>query len=166
MTGETRTMPANEHVPLEKTADLVSVLENLQQYFVVFDGEGPPPKPPFALYFGDAPFTQQYGFVVRCGLRAEPVSMSCLDEAGSGNEAPAPFFGEPCQRQNALFHHPVTGEMIEVLNAGCARFWIEFEFGKWLLPKINDSLNILDPAIAELADRAFSIKFAQGFHLF
>ena len=35
--------------------------------------------------------------------------------------------------------------LMEVANASCGGFWIEFEFGRWLLPKIDDSLEILDP---------------------
>lgn len=89
--------------------------------------------------------------------------MSCLGDEQTGKEVP--FFGEPCLRQDATFRHPVTGELIEVANAGCSRFWVEFEFGKWLLPKINTSLNILDPSIAAMAQESFSTAFAQGFHL-
>jgi len=43
---------------------------------------------------------------------------------------------------------------------------VEFEFGKWLLPKIDDSLNVLNPSIAAMADQAFSTTLKQGFHSF
>lgn len=166
MTGETRStsIPVTERVTLENITDLAATLAPLQQYFVALDGEGPPALPPFTLYAEDAPFTQNYGFVVRCCLKAEPVSMSCLGGEQTGNEMP--FFGQPCSRQDALFRHPFTGKLIEVANAGSARFWVEFEFGKWLLPKIVDSLNILDPAISNMAEQVFAIKFAQGFHMY
>ena len=90
--------------------------------------------------------------------------MSDLDDEETGCDVP--FFGKPCGKQSrtALFRHPLTGALIEVANASCARFWVEFEFGKWLLPKIDDSLNILDPAITDLTDQCFGLAFAQGFH--
>jgi hypothetical protein len=33
--------------------------------FVALEGQGPPRLPPFALYSNDAPFTENYGFIVR-----------------------------------------------------------------------------------------------------
>jgi hypothetical protein len=58
------------------------------------------------------------------------------------------------------------GALIEVASASCSRFWIEFEFGRWLLPNIESSLDILDPAITKLAAESFRLSFAQGFHHF
>jgi hypothetical protein len=164
LTGEVRSMPVNDRISIERLADLRSAIGSPQQYFVSLEGEGPPRTPAFPLYFEDAPFTKTYGFMLRCRLMPEPVSMSRLGDEQTGKEVP--FFGQPSSRRDALFRHPVSGELIEVSNAGSARFWVEFEFGKWLLPEINDSLNILNPAIAELAERVFSISFKQGFHSF
>jgi hypothetical protein len=165
LTGETRSIPANDRVSLESTASLVSAIGTLQQYFVALEGQGPPALLPFELYLNGAPFTESYGFIVRCRLRGEPVSMSDLAGEQTGDDIPS--FGEPCGRPHAtgLFRHPVTSERIEVVNAGCARFWLEFEFGKWLLPKIANSLNILDSAIVGLANNSFGLEFAQGCHL-
>ena len=164
LTGEVKSMPVNDRIPIERPAGLVSTIATSQQYFVSLEGEGPPRTPAFPLYFEDAPFTKTYGFMVRCRLMPEPVSMSCLGDEQTGKEVP--IFGEPSSRRDALFRLPVSGELIEVSNAGSARFWIEFEFGKWLLPKIDDSLNILNPLIAALAEEAFSLTFKQGFHSF
>jgi hypothetical protein len=165
LTGETKSIPANDRVNLESTTDLAPIIEALPQYSVVLDGQGPPRLSPFPLYSNDALFTQKYGFIVCCRLRAEPVSMSDPGEERTGSEVP--FFGKPCATDDAtgLFHHPVTGNLIKVANAGCARFWLELEFGKWLLPKIDDSLAILNPAIVTLAGESFALEFAQGLHL-
>jgi hypothetical protein len=57
-----------------------------------------------------------------------------------------PCFGEPCAsktRRTGIFHHPCTGALIEAPNAGCARFWIALEFGRWIFPNIEGSLNVL-----------------------
>ena len=164
LTGEVKSTPLNDRVPVEHPGDLASAIGTLQQYFVSLDGQGPPRVPPFRVYYENSLFTKTYGFVIRCHLKLQPVSMSDLGDGQTGKEVP--FFGEPCSRRDALFRHPVSGELIEVSQAGCARFWVEFEFGKWLLPKIDDSLSILDPSIAAMADQAFSTTFKQGFHSF
>jgi hypothetical protein len=164
MTGEARSIPAHERAALKGINDLPSAIGNLQEYFVNIDGEGPPRVPAFPLYVEDAPFTGTYAFAVNCCLKPEPVSMSCL--ADNLMDSDVPLFGQPCSRRDALYCHPATGAVIEVASVGSARFWVEFEFGKWLTPKIGDSLNILDPSILATADHAFSARFSQGFHLF
>jgi hypothetical protein len=164
MTGETRSFPANDRVTVKSTADLAPTIDVLQHYYVALEGQGPPRLPPFPLYFEDAPVTRNYGFTAACCLRPEPVSMSDLGDEQTEGEIPS--FGEACTalRGTALFRHPATEELIEVTDAGCARFWVEFEFGKWLLPHIGSSLEILDPTITELATVSFALPFAQGFH--
>lgn len=166
LTGETKSFPANDRVPLMSTAELAPTIAALQQYYVALEGQGPPRLRPFPLCSNNSPFTGSYSFTVGCSLRAEPVSMSDLGDERPENEEPS--FGEACRgsSRTGLFRHPVTGELIEVPNASCARFWVELEFGKWLLPKIGSSLDILDPAISKHASESFGVPFAQGFHHF
>jgi len=164
LTGEANQIPLNDRVPIENPSDLPSHIADLEEYYVALAGEGPPRTPPFPVYYEDSPFTKTYSFAVRCFLKPRPVSMSDLGDERIGEEMP--FFGQRSSRRDALFRHPVSGELIEVSNAGSARFWVEFEFGKWLLPKITDSLNILDHSIDAMADQAFSVFFRQGFHTF
>jgi hypothetical protein len=161
LTGAKKSFPANDRIVFESTSDLVPLIGTLQQYAVMLDGEGPPPLSPFPLYFNDFPFTENYGYAVRCVVRPKPVSMSDV----SAEEISS--FGEPCGTDGraGLFRHPVSNELIEVEGAGCARFWIEFEFGKWLLPQINHSLAILDSRIVALASASFGLEFSQGIHL-
>jgi len=167
-TGETTTIPAKDSVPLDSTAELGRIIGTLDEYVVAMDGQGPPTLPAFPLYVNGVPFADgdTYGFSVRCCVEAQPVSMSNLDDEETEHDLP--FFGEPCRKRSgsALFRHPLTSVLLEVANASCARFWVEFEFGRWLLPKIDDSLEILDPAITGLANRCFGLEFAQGFHHF
>lgn len=163
-TGEVKSFPANDRVPLNNTADLASTIEALQQYWVAIEGQGPPRLPPFSVYARGFLFTGNYGYAVRCCLRPQSVSMS--DPGDEQIENGAVVFGSPCGTGKgvAVFCHPSTNEVIEVANASCARFWVELEFGKWLLPSIGNSLNILDPAITDLAAVSFGLPFAQGFH--
>jgi hypothetical protein len=66
------------------------------------------------------------------------------------------------EKRNGIFRNPKTGAAIEVQNAACARFWIEFQFGKWLFPKIGDSLDLLRPSILAVASDIFRTSLAQG----
>src|SRR5207245_383105 len=102
---------------------------------------------------------------VHCCLRQEVVSTSEWH-----NEVPVKrqveFFSRPCSSKNRLgiFHSPKTLKVIEVPKAGCARFWIEFEYGKMLFPRIEDSLDLIEPRIVQAAQSDFEIKFVQGCH--
>jgi hypothetical protein len=166
LTGGIRTIPGKEIVALDSAANLGGIISALDQYVLAMEGHGPPTLPAFPLYVNGAHFANNYAFSVHCCVEAGPVSMSDLGDEPSGNEVPV--FGESCRKQSGtgLFRHPITSALIEVANASCDRFWIEFEFGKWLLPKIDDSLNILNPAITGLANECFGLVFAQGFHHF
>jgi hypothetical protein len=58
---------------------------------------------------------------------------------------------------------PLTMRTIKVAGAGCARFWIEVEFGKWLCPLIEgERLDLVDKAFLQTARDAFGMDFAQG----
>jgi hypothetical protein len=154
LTGAKTSFPAHDYIALESTVGLSPLIGTLSEYEVTLDGHGPPETPPFALHTNGSPFTGNYGFVLRLCVRPEPVAMS------------DPHGGERVERnQSAVFRHPVTGKVNEVVQAGRARFWTEFEFGKWLLPKIDESLEILNPAIVSGAQRSFELRFAQGLRL-
>jgi len=167
LTGEIITIPGKELIAVDSSANISRVVSSLDQYEVAMEGQGPPTLPAFPMYdLNGAAFVDTYGFSVRCCVEAQPVSMSNLGDEETGDDLP--FFGEPCRKPSgsALFRHPLTSVLMEVANASCARFWVEFEFGRWLLPKIDNSLEILNPAITGLANRCFGLEFAQGFHHF
>jgi hypothetical protein len=75
-----------------------------------------------------------------------------------------PGFGEPWNGESTIgiFTNPWTGEAIEVPNAASARFWIEFEFGKFIYPRIDKSFDVFDPRLVEKAEECFQTKFVQG----
>jgi hypothetical protein len=183
-TGETLTIPVHRYTTLEAAADVSAALSGLDDYNVELLGEGPPRLPPFALWLHDIrPLTggqppeshandcaviefdskKSYGFIVQCCLRADVVATS--DRHGvMPPERQMPTLGRPDKFHTRLgvFHHPCTNKILEVPNAGCARFWVQFEFGKWLFPKIEDSLNLLEPSVVELAKTSFGTDFVQG----
>jgi hypothetical protein len=157
-TGKTETYPIRKFDKLKDLNAVSSTLESLNDYNLSVEGKGPPKLP--ALEFD---FTGAYDFLVRCCLRAEVVSTSDWHDEVPVKRKPE-FFGRPCNSKNRLgiFHNPKTLAVIEVPNAGCARFWIEFEFGKMLFPSIKDSLDIIEPSIVGVANETFGVKFVQG----
>jgi hypothetical protein len=49
-----------------------------------------------------------------------------------------------------------------VPDAACARFWVEFEFGKWLVPKVEESFDLIHPSLLTTAIECFGVGFAPG----
>jgi hypothetical protein len=92
LTGETKSFPANDRVPLMSSAELAATIAALQQYYIALEGQGPPRLRPFPLYSNNALFTGSYSFTLGCCLRAEAVSMSDLGDEQTENEEPS--FGE------------------------------------------------------------------------
>jgi hypothetical protein len=147
----------------EKVKDLAAVpgaLKDIEDYNVTVTGKGPPKLPAFTFDFKGS-----YDFLVHCCLRAEVVSTSDWhDEVPVKRKVE--FFGRPCgpKERLGMFHNPNSLEVIEVPKAGCARFWIEFEYGKMLFPPIEDRLDLIEPKIVEVAECEFGLKFVQGCH--
>jgi hypothetical protein len=159
-TRKTESFPMRKAVKVKDAFGLSKALKGLDDYNVTVSGKGPPKVPAFAF-----DFTGKYDFMVRCCLRPEVVSTSDWHD-----EVPikrtVQFFGQPCSATDRLgvFHNPNTLELVEVPNAGCARFWLEFEFGNMLFPAIEGSLDLIEPSIVQSAETRFRVKFIQGCH--
>jgi hypothetical protein len=157
LTGDTISIPVRDFTSLENTSGIAERLVGLDDYDVLFSGQGPAKLPPFTLYTvtesEESVFEENYSYDVNCCLRAEV--MSTCEE---------PPFGSPCPsgKRDGIFLHPTTGEAMNVPGAACARFWIEFQFGKWLFPRVGESLNVLEPSILANAIGCFGTEFAQG----
>lgn len=164
-TGEKKTIPISDQVKIENPADIPQLIEGITRYAVLASGEWKLGSAPLALFTTDGiPFEKDYLCEVSCNLRPETVSTSCsVGELASNHQNVRPF-GEPCDSDGTtgIFTHPWTGKTIEVPNAGCARFWIEFEFGKFLLPQIASSFDILNPMLVAKTEECFQTKFTQG----
>ena len=178
-TGERISVPRRERITIDNTVEISQALMGLNHYDVRMSGEGPPNLPPFRLWQiarnGDSPaartnsiveFAPQlsYGLDVACCLRARLVSTSYWENENSPHK-PTPF-GEAYagNGRTGFFPRPPGCDLITVSNAGSARFWIEFEFGKWIFPKIENSFNVLDPQIVRCAEDVFATKFVQACH--
>ena len=154
-TGETITIPAREFVSLPDIRAISHGLQGLDDYTVYFSGQGPAEHPPFKVYMASDPQWQSeigtaQWYEVNCNLRESSVSL---------NDWMAPHTSN-CSE--GVFRNPWNNETIIVQNAACARFWIEFMFGNWLVPKIEKSLELLPPSILTLSSVSFGASFVQG----
>jgi hypothetical protein len=151
--------PMTDHTDLPDVNRVADVIKGRADYEVQASGMGRPEHPPLPLAFG-GPY--HVGIVCHVSSRLRSTS-DPHDEVG---EWPGvPFFGDPCEAviERGIFCNPHTMEVIEVAGGGCARFWVEFELGKWLFPAFErGDLELLDPAIVAGAERLFGIGFAQG----
>lgn len=159
-TRQPMTLRSYKWQTLKDRTELSGALRGLDDYMVTVEGKGPPHLPAFTFDFAGS-----YDFLVRCRLQPEIVSTSDPhDEIFEKHNVE--LFGEPCRPTDRLgiFQNPDTLKIIEVPNAGCARYYIEFEFGKMLFPRIEDRLDIIEPRIVEVAEKDFGIKFVEGCH--
>lgn len=154
----------SDHIKVESIADIPPVIEQLELYSALLSGEWKTENRPLVLLTADGvPYEDRYICEVSCYLRLQLVSTSCWGVETSPHQN-VPIFGGPCEgeRTTGVFSHPWTNEIIEVPNAGCARFWIEFEFGKFLLPEMVSSLDALSHAIVAKTEECFRTKFVKA----
>lgn len=191
LTGETLSIPTRDQIGVENIADVLPIINALDDYDVVMSGQGPSRLAPFKLRTHDVrpraaagrevllepldtqqellecDFEGAYVFDVECCLRRELVSTS--DPHPEMPSAPdVPAFGQPCTSKNrgtGFFRNPRTGVIMQVPRAGCARFWIAFEFGRFVFPEISDTLSLLHPSIVKNAEESFGVTFIQGCYL-
>jgi hypothetical protein len=172
VTGATLSMPRWSYVTLAASDKPHYKLRGLDAYNAVMAGQGPPKRLPFELYTVDDNgdytklFVEPYDFQLECRLRSEAASMSDWHEDISRPPEGIAPFGELCsgKHKNRFFHHPRTGALFEAPGVACARFWIEFQCGKLLLPRIGNDLNVLATPIVQAAERVFETGFIQGCH--
>jgi len=156
--GDTFLLHVRTKSSLRTFAELSHELVGLQDFNVCVFGAGPPRVP--ALEFK---FVGTYEFSVNCCLRTQIVSLSESHDEAPTYKKVVPF-GQACSSNDRLgvFYNPDTLNRIEVAGAGCARFWVEFEFGKSLFPKIVDRLDLIEPSIVTVVENSFAMTFVQG----
>ena len=138
---------------------IAAAVEDLDEYDIELAGEGPPSRPPLPLEFAG-----NYHLAISCHVRSAPVSTSDLHEESAADRTAIPF-DEPFARTDriGLFSDPTTLAIIEVPDAGSARFWIAIGLGKSLFPPITQgNLEILDTCLVTLTKNHFGMPFSQG----
>jgi hypothetical protein len=157
-TGGTVVIEVFDHKDLKGPNQVAAAIKSRQDYEVEIAGSGKPKVPPLPINFGKA-----YSIAVACAVSSKLRSTSFVYAERPGNSGGVQF-GNLCSTlvKVGQFSNPHNMKVIKVAGAGCARFWIEIELGKFLLPTINESLDILNPVIVHQAERVFGISFAQG----
>jgi hypothetical protein len=164
-TGETFTIPVLDRIMIESTNEIPPLIESLDEYQVGASGEWSQGTAPLVLLNTDTtPFSENPICDVICNIRPGPVSTSAWDLEAGTNVRNVPQFGSPWNGESTIgiFPNPWTGEVIEVPNAAAARFWIEFEFGKFIYPKIEKSLDVFSPPLVRMAEECFQTNLVQG----
>ena len=164
-TGERISVSESERSILSKFEDIAAAIEGTEHCTVAQSGQWLGEDRPVDLFGTDGvAFVKDYLCTLRCELRPEAVSTSAWDLEAGPNLRDVPIFGSECKNAtgHGVFPNPWTGDVIEVAGAGCSRFWIEFEFGKFIYPKVTNNIDVMNPAIVLAAERSFGTKFAQG----
>lgn len=165
MTGDQISIPDRDRFTIESFEEIPTVIAGSNHYTVTQSGQWIGKDRPLVLLKTDgAPHEENYICTVSCELQPEAVSTSAWDVEAGPNTRNVPTFGSASDgaTRNGIFPNPWTGEVIEVADAGCARFWIEFEFGKFIYPKITDNLEVMNPVVVSGAEQTFLTGFAQG----
>jgi hypothetical protein len=110
-----------------------------------------------------------YHLEIRCRVRARIVRLFRLQSEEQLHRPPASanmelIFDEDCDlnEHDGLFVHPELGA-IRIPNAGCGTFWIEFNYGKFIFPRVKDkSVNLMQESIVNLAKTTFGTEFVQA----
>src|SRR5262245_36439396 len=132
---------------LSRLTDIAPTARSFLDYDIEIVGQGPPALPSIVINFDEA-----YHMAIVCGVRSHIVSTS---DIYAGITPPCVVqFDEDCSENDRVgyFVNPHSLGLIQVPRAGCAKFWVRFEFGKFLFPEIsNDNLEILRPEIVQAA---------------
>ena len=158
-TGERIIIELKDHKRLASVSEIADSVAKLTDYEIEVSGEGKPTLPPISVEF-----EENYFVGVTLFVSSKLISTSDYHQE-SGEERNAVPYGKPCENivATGLFNDPHTNQLIEVAGEGCARFWTQFELGKFLFPKIADgNLEILNPAVAKAAKAIFGASFVQG----
>jgi len=166
---ETSSVPMMSREQPDSIACIDRFIQGAVSYRVRLAGEWSLADTPLVLYTPDKlRYEKTYWCMVSCECRPEPVSTSYWDDMIGPNVRNIPSFGSPCgpDRTSGTFPNPWTRKAIEVADAGCARFWIEFEFGDFLFPSVDGTLEVLRPAVVRQAEECFKTRFVQGCHCY
>ncbi len=158
-TGQKMRVEIKDRKKLENLGEIAKALESLTEYELEVAAVGRPKLSPIPIEFSES-----YHVGVTCFVYSAYRSTSDLhDDADGGDKGPR--YKEPCLElpKVGFFSNPHNGEILKVSDAGYARFWVQFELGKFLFPEFkNGNLDVLNPQIITEAETAFGIKFVQG----
>jgi hypothetical protein len=160
-------------LPMADTAQIAELAAHQAEYDLTITGEGVPAVAALAIGYVDEnqwkPANCPYYHETSCRVRNHVVRL-CVLVNEEDLHRPLdlanyrPRFGEDCSadERDGVFVHPEAGA-ITIPNAGCGTFWIEFNYGKLVFPRLkNDSVDLLDDSVVNLAREAFDCDFVQA----
>jgi hypothetical protein len=161
-------------IQLSETSQIAGECVNQPEFDVSIGGMGMPLAPPLAVGLSTGPHTwnamdSRYHLEVRCRVRANIVRLSAIQSEEDLHklrrvDLSLPRFGEDCSadERDGLFVHPECGA-IRIPNAGCGMFWIEFNYGKFIFPRVKDGgIDVLAGPVLNLARTTFDCEFIQA----
>jgi hypothetical protein len=158
VTGELEKFIRKDHKNLRGLDEVAEAIGTLHDYEIEVGGYGTPRMPPLPIECATP-----YHVGVTCHVCS---TLRCTSDLHvEPRERNLPRYGEPWNDgpENGFFSNPHNAKTIKVPHAGCARFWIEFQLGKFLFPRIkDDDLELLNRDIVVEAEQIFGISFVQG----
>lgn len=158
---------------LSSMSQIIEYAAGEREYDITIAGEGVPAAPPASVgYLENNTWKPMIGadhLEIRCRVRSSIVRLYFLESEDDLHRPPdftkfQPRFDEDCpaDEREGIFVHPETGA-IRIPNAGCGTFWIEFRYGKFILPRLRGpSVNILDDSVVTMVQKAFGCEFVQA----
>jgi len=159
-TGRNLIVELRDRKDLPAPSDIAAAVDQLRDFELEIAGVGLPKMPPLPIDFHE-PYHIGVTCYVTSQLRSTSDPHETLTLGEKLNLYRSIFTGDP---GDGYFIHPHTMDVIKVPNAGCSRFWVQFELGKFLCPEIGSTLELLNPVIVRNAEEVFGIKFVQGCH--
>jgi hypothetical protein len=163
-TGEEETYYGNDREVLERLNEIPAAVGDLGNYNVLVSSEWARSDVPICLApVGKRSFEDDYICSVQCALRPKSVCTSLFTGQGPGGPEAFHFdFQQSPVQLLGVFTNPWTGARMEVPGAGSTRFWVRFEFGKWLFPRVDNGFDLLKPKLVSDAETCFGVRFLQA----
>lgn len=163
-TGEKQTYKIPKWFELQQTSEILGLVGAESKFGVRMSGKWSQSDVPIEMLVADGTAVEgDLICFVACAQRAQAVCTGdWWGEAHCGEcefdfdnlESPIQWLG--------VFTHPWSGERVEVPGAGNSRFWIELEFGKFILPKMTDGFELIRPDFVKMAEDCFGTRFIQA----
>jgi hypothetical protein len=155
---------------LDNALQLVDLAESELEYEVSVISSLPPANPPLDVGSPDKDagwrrWEGAYHLAIRCCVRDSVVRLSQLSNAEGKYDLESPSFDDDCAEGelDGLFVHPESPIVIPITGAGSGRFWIEFEYGKFIYPRLGTAgLSLLRDGVRRLAMENFETPFVEA----
>lgn len=163
-TGEEMTFPGVDRKVLASLEELAAATSGMAQHTVSISGEWRQASAPIQLLTADqVPFAGDLICSVQCAIRPQPVCTSDFEGRGPDGDEVFHFDQQECPVQRlGVYTNPWNLDRIEVPGSGASRFWIAFEFGKWLFPTLDRGFELLNPALVADARDSFGVDLIQA----